>query len=140
MKDNQEEMDFITKRVKLNDGSFAISKEVKIDLIPKTKSLKTECPFLGTIKRNLLDFDFEKVCSVTNNNLNVYCCLVCGKYYQGKGANTYAYLHSLECNHHMFINLHNQKIYCLPEDYEIDNKQLIDIKVKFIRLTKFASF
>ena len=33
--------------------------------------------------RNVLDFDFEKLCSVTLSNNNVYACLVCGKYYQG---------------------------------------------------------
>lgn len=28
----------------------------------------------------------------------------------------------------MFINLHNQKIYCLPDDYEVNEKSLEDIK------------
>ena len=31
----------------------------------------------------MLEFDFEKVCSVTLTNLNVYGCLVCGKYFSG---------------------------------------------------------
>jgi len=35
------------------------------------------------ISRKLLDFDFEKVCSVTLATTNVYACLACGKYYQG---------------------------------------------------------
>ena len=30
----------------------------------------------------MLDFDFEKVCSISNSHLNVYACLVCGKYFQ----------------------------------------------------------
>lgn len=42
------------------------------------------CPYLDTIQRTMLDFDFEKVCSVTLSNLNVYACLVCGKFFQGK--------------------------------------------------------
>jgi hypothetical protein len=29
-----------------------------------------------------LDFDFEKCCSVTLSPINVYVCLVCGKYFQ----------------------------------------------------------
>ena len=29
-----------------------------------------------------LDFDFEKCCSVTLSPVNVYVCLVCGKYFQ----------------------------------------------------------
>ena len=34
--------------------------------------------------RSLLDFDFEKLCSITLSNNNVYACLVCGKYFQGE--------------------------------------------------------
>lgn len=41
--------------------------------------------FLDTINRGRLEFDFEKVCSVSLSNLNVYACLVCGKYYKGEG-------------------------------------------------------
>jgi U4/U6.U5 tri-snRNP-associated protein 2 len=44
---------------------------------------RRDCPYLDTIDRKLLDFDFEKLCSVTLQNLNVYACLVCGKYFQG---------------------------------------------------------
>ena len=36
------------------------------------------------VNRSMLEFDFEKVCSVTLTNLNVYGCLVCGKYFSGK--------------------------------------------------------
>jgi len=32
--------------------------------------------------RSVLDFDFEKLCSVSLSHLNVYACLVCGKYFQ----------------------------------------------------------
>jgi hypothetical protein len=35
------------------------------------------------VNRSMLEFDFEKVCSVTLTNLNVYGCLVCGKYFSG---------------------------------------------------------
>lgn len=91
----------------------------------KTKIL---CPYLSTIKRHLLDFDFEKVCSLNLSNLNIYACLVCGKYYQGKGLNTNAYSHSLEHDHHLFINLNDQRIFCLPENYEVTENSLNDIK------------
>lgn len=40
--------------------------------------------YLDTVNRQMLDFDFEKLCSVSLSNLNVYACLVCGKYYQGQ--------------------------------------------------------
>lgn len=42
-----------------------------------------QCPYLGTINRHVLDFDFEKLCSVSLNNSRPYGCLVCGKYFQG---------------------------------------------------------
>lgn len=42
--------------------------------------------FLDTVNRYMLDFDFEKLCSVSLSNLNVYACLVCGKYYQGNAS------------------------------------------------------
>ena len=69
------------------------------------------CPYLATINRKVLDFDMKKTCSVTLIELNVYCCLVCGKYFGGRGQGTPAYTHSLECNHYMFINLDDSKIY-----------------------------
>jgi hypothetical protein len=43
-----------------------------------------KCPYLGTINRHVLDFDFEKLCSISLSNLRPYGCLVCGKYFQGK--------------------------------------------------------
>lgn len=88
---------------------------------------KLDCPYINTIKRHLLDFDFEKLCSISLNNTNVYACLICGKYYQGKTKNTYAYTHSLEFNHHLFMNLSDSKIYCLPDLYEVIDESLVDI-------------
>ena len=44
------------------------------------KRARRDCPYLGQIKRHVLDFDFEKVCSITLVNLNTYACLTCGKY------------------------------------------------------------
>jgi U4/U6.U5 tri-snRNP-associated protein 2 len=49
------------------------------------------CPYLGTIRRHLIDFDLEQVCCVSMSTNNVYVCLVCGKYYQGKGMTTPAF-------------------------------------------------
>ncbi|EFJ52408.1 ubiquitin-specific protease 39, partial [Volvox carteri f. nagariensis] len=88
----------------------------------------TECPYLDTISRQNLDFDFEKCCSVTLSPVNVYVCLVCGKYFQGRGLNTHAYTHSLESAHHMFMKLDNGKVYCLPDNYEVLDKSLDDIR------------
>ncbi|KAI8913248.1 spindle pole body protein [Gorgonomyces haynaldii] len=60
--------------------------------------------------------------------MNVYCCLVCGKYYQGRGRNTHAYFHSMEQDHHVFLNLKTQKAYVLPDGYEVEDPSLDDIR------------
>ncbi|XP_066156849.1 ubiquitin carboxyl-terminal hydrolase 39 isoform X2 [Euwallacea fornicatus] len=86
------------------------------------------CPYLDTINRQYLDFDFEKLCSVSLTRINVYACLVCGKYFQGRGTNTHAYTHSVAEAHHVYLNLHTLKFYCLPDNYEIIDSSLDDIK------------
>jgi U4/U6.U5 tri-snRNP-associated protein 2 len=40
--------------------------------------------YLDTVNRHALDFDFERLCSISMTNINVYACLVCGKYFQGQ--------------------------------------------------------
>ena len=87
-----------------------------------------KCPFLDTINRMVLDFDFEKACSVTGHNFNVYACLVCGKYFQGRGKHTQAYTHSLQEAHHVFMNLQDGCVYCLPDSYEVVDTSLQDIQ------------
>ncbi|CAK9301107.1 unnamed protein product [Gordionus sp. m RMFG-2023] len=87
-----------------------------------------KCPFIDTINRSVLDFDFEKLCSVSLSHLNVYACLVCGKYFQGRGQKSLAYTHSVQMGHHLFINLHTLKFYCLPDNYEVVDSSLDDIK------------
>lgn len=84
--------------------------------------------YLDTINRGILDFDFEKLCSVSLSNINVYACLVCGKYFQGRGPKSHAYFHALEVGHHVFINMGTKKVYVLPEGYEVNNRSLEDIK------------
>lgn len=84
--------------------------------------------YLDTISRARLDFDFEKLCSITLSNINVYACLVCGKYFSGRGTKTPAYFHAVELDHHVFINMGTKKVYVLPEGYEVKSKGLEDIK------------
>jgi len=84
--------------------------------------------YLDTIKRSVLDFDFEKLCSVSLSNINVYACLVCGRYFQGRGPKSHAYFHALEVGHHVYVNMETKKVYVLPEGYEVHNKSLDDIK------------
>lgn len=37
----------------------------------------------------------------------------------GRGTSTHAYTHSVSDSHHVFLNLHTLKFYCLPDNYEI---------------------
>lgn len=90
---------------------------------------RKKCPFLDTINRNLLDFDSEKLCSQTLSNRNVYVCLVCGKFFEGRGKSTPAYTHCLQLNHYVFMNLESARTYCLPDGYEVIDSSLDDIKV-----------
>ena len=86
-----------------------------------------ECPYLDTVNRSLLDFDFEKCCSVSLVP-RVYACLVCGKYFQGRGPSTHAYVHALEATHHVFMNLDTGRVYCLPDMPEVVDASLDDIR------------
>jgi U4/U6.U5 tri-snRNP-associated protein 2 len=75
---------------------------------------RRKCPYLDTVNHQLLDFDFEKVCCVSLSDQNVYACLVCGKYFKGRGKATHAFTHSVQSAHHVFINLQTDRVYCLP--------------------------
>ena len=87
-----------------------------------------DCPYLDSISRQNLDFDFEKCCSVSLSRVNVYVCLVCGKYFQGRGPATHAYTHSLDAAHHLFMKLDSGRVYCLPDMYEVADRSLHDIQ------------
>ncbi|KAJ2719693.1 U4 U6.U5 tri-snRNP-associated protein, partial [Coemansia sp. Benny D115] len=84
--------------------------------------------YLDTVNRSALDFDFEQLCSVSLSNTNVYACLVCGKYFQGRGKQTHAYFHSINDDHHVFINMQTLEVYVLPDNYEVTDRSLNDIK------------
>ncbi|GJC93449.1 ubiquitin carboxyl-terminal hydrolase [Colletotrichum higginsianum] len=114
-----------------NDEGTLTTESQAADDTPTRQSAPTDGYgdlYLDTIDRNVLDFDFEKLCSVSLSNINVYACLVCGRYYQGRGPKSHAYFHALDENHHVFINMQTQKVYVLPEGYEVNSKSLDDIK------------
>ncbi|EGG09003.1 uncharacterized protein MELLADRAFT_84272 [Melampsora larici-populina 98AG31] len=95
----------------------------------QTNSNRTKSDlYLDTINRDMLDFDFERLCSVTLSNINIYACLVCGKYFQGRSKISPAYAHSIGSDHHVFINLLSEKVYVLPDGYEVSDPSLDDIK------------
>lgn len=85
------------------------------------------CPYLDTINRGSLDFDFEKYCSISLSPINIYSCLVCGRYFQGRGKKTHAYSHCLEVSHHMFMRLIDGSFWCLPDGYKVVDHSLDDI-------------
>ena len=89
-----------------------------------TKNISEKCPYISTINKTILDFDQEKVCSVSLKDNNIYSCLICGKYFHGKGKTTPCYIHSLSEQHHLFINLETRAIYCLPDDYELTDEYI----------------
>ena len=94
----------------------------------KDDSIKMrKCPYLDTIDRAKLDFDFEKLCSISLTHMNIYCCLVTGKYFQGRGKGTHAHTHALDTGCRVFLNLHTAKFYCLPDNYEVYDPSLDDI-------------
>lgn len=49
--------------------------------------------------------------------------------FAGRGQKSHAYTHSVQIGHHVFINLHTLKFYCLPDNYEVIDSSLDDIKV-----------
>lgn len=106
-------------------------KELKLQYSKEMEALNSnrKCPYLDTINRNMLDFDMNKTCSITLSNVNVYCCLVCGKFFQGRSKSTPAYTHSVQNGHFVFINLGTTDIYCLPDNYLIQDNTCQDIKL-----------
>ena len=101
------------------------------DYLARKKRSRTTKPvsnYVDTVNRYVLDFDFEKVCSVTLSNVNIYVCLVCGKFFQGRGKDTPVYIHSMENEHHLFMNLNDAKVWSVPDNYEVLDDSLHDIK------------
>ena len=96
------------------------------DLLGSNSSIS--CPYLDTIQRFSLDFDFEPSCSVSlETGPHVYACLVCGKFFRGKGRQTPAYTHAVDEGHYVYIHLNKGTFHCLPDDYEIKDPSLTDI-------------
>jgi U4/U6.U5 tri-snRNP-associated protein 2 len=112
-----------TKRQRTEASSNAVDTSNNDAAVPMSRDL-----YLDTINRHMLDFDFEKVCSVSMSNINIYACLVCGNYFQGtdramsnsfvtnlsyhpgRGKSSHAYFHSMHKDHHVFLNLHTLKV------------------------------
>ncbi|TFK94960.1 spindle pole body protein [Polyporus arcularius HHB13444] len=123
------------KKVRLEDDANDEEEEAPSSRA-KAEPQKASDLYLDTINRAVLDFDFEKVCSVSSSNINIYGCLVCGKYFQGRGRNSYAFAHSIHDDHHVFINLETTKVYVLPDGYPVSDPSLEDIS--FVLVPSFT--
>ena len=89
---------------------------------PTTTILRGEdCPYLDTINRAALDFDFEAACSVTLSPVNVYACLVCGRFFRGRGPSTPACAHALDAGHAVFMRLADGAAFVLPDGVGVDD-------------------
>lgn len=84
--------------------------------------------YLDTVRRDRLEFGFEKVCSVSLAHTNVYMCLVCGKYFQGRGPKSHAYFHAIDEGHHVFMHMDSARVFVLPDNYEVHDPSLADIQ------------
>ncbi|KAI5124136.1 hypothetical protein M0805_000947 [Coniferiporia weirii] len=120
------------------NGSLPSGEDVDEDeVLPADGPSRASDLYLDTINRATLDFDFEKLCSVCLSNINIYGCLVCGKYFQGRGRSSYAYAHSIHEDHHVSINLETRKVYVLPDGYLVSDPSLEDIS--FVLAPSFTS-
>ncbi|CAK7895341.1 pre-mRNA-splicing factor Sad1p [[Candida] anglica] len=106
----------------LEDDSNEETKKPRVEASDGIVVESSNRHYLETINKELLNFDYEKVCSVSLSNVNVYCCLVCGKYFQGRSRTSHAYLHAVNMDHHVFINMETLKCYILPENKELTGR------------------
>ena len=101
---------------------------------PTQPSNNTTCPYLDTINRTVLDFDSpDHACSITlESSPHIYACLICGKFFRGRGKQTPAYTHSVDEGHFVYVHLTHGTFWCIPDNYEIklsDEPSLKDIQL-----------
>ncbi|KAL7301502.1 hypothetical protein TKK_0005938 [Trichogramma kaykai] len=89
-----------------------------------------ECPKLAATTEYLSRYSLGKRSNkkIAFRDQCIYVCLACGKYFQGRRTNTHAYTNSIAGSHCVFLNLHALNFYCLPDNYEIIDSSLDDMK------------
>ena len=106
--DSDEEQTSKKRRIKpQSESSDLYLDTVSIFLQSSCPCYQSSCFIRSTqINRHMLDFDFEKGCSVSLSNLNAYACLVGGKYFQGKKIVRFTEIKILEYVHiHVHLRL-----------------------------------
>ena len=93
-----------------------------------TTTTTSNCPYLDTVRREVLDFDVPHICKTTLSDQNVYACLVCGQFFRGRGDKSPAFIHAVNESHFVYLKLDTRRAYCLPDGYEIQDPSLNDIK------------
>ena len=94
----------------------------------ENKTPDSESKEIKTINRHLLDFDLIASCSICFSKQNCFCCLVCGKFYEGMGESSHGWQHYLEQGHTIYINIKTTEILTLPSMTSPDPSSLQDIK------------
>ncbi|SMN19103.1 similar to Saccharomyces cerevisiae YFR005C SAD1 Conserved zinc-finger domain protein involved in pre-mRNA splicing, required for assembly of U4 snRNA into the U4/U6 particle [Maudiozyma saulgeensis] len=98
---------------------------------------------LKTINRKKLDFDSEKICSASLSKLDIYGCLVCGKYFRGCKERSPAFLHSISDGHRLFVSFESTRVVILPDEIDIDVNVihlLDDVNKKLINDIKYSVY
>lgn len=88
----------------------------------KLHQTASQLTYVDTIRPLVLDFDQPVRCSVTLATTNVFCCLVCGKYFKGGSMGTPAYTHAVETSHHLFISFESHEIRILPDNFDLTDR------------------
>lgn len=83
-KTNERKTTIGVKRQRPQEDELDVAPSRYLKLRRVDSDLGSRCPYLDQIDRRTLDFDFEKVCSVSMSNHNVYGCLVCGEFFAGR--------------------------------------------------------
>ena len=110
-------------------------------LLASATASSTSCPYLSTVDRSKLDFDMSPVCSLSLSPHNVYACLCCGLFFNGRSSSTPAFVHAVEHSHHVWVSLTppegvtegvgegswRPRFWCLPDGYEVLDASLEDI-------------
>ncbi|KDN52602.1 cysteine proteinase [Tilletiaria anomala UBC 951] len=94
----------------------------KEEALKRENAQRNATLYLDTISRQHLDFDFERVCSVSLSPLHVYACLICGKYFQGRGPKSWASKHAVDEDHRVWMKLEEPgkgNVYILPEGTQV---------------------
>lgn len=81
---------------------------------------------INTFQYKIMKGTSNPICSLLESAL--LCSL--SSFPTGRGLKSHAYIHSVQFSHHVFLNLHTLKFYCLPDNYEIIDSSLEDITVR----------